>query len=286
MRNLLSVLCIILLVSCASTPPPLGVPPSDAHHLPLKERLRGPVVGGHQGDLFSLKFNTLAAFEMARRADVDIVEMDLRLSGDGVPMVYHDSHLSRWTTCAEHLRALLASGLKNCRMKYSEEYIPTFEEVLLWSHGRVILNVEWKDAETIAPAIRLVHQYGAREWVYFQATSVEQYRIARTIDKNIAMLRAPHDMEELKEILAEQDPHIVIIELHSEIRTPEVIRSIHTAGKLTSENSWHFSLLHELFGARCTSLFRAGIDIAITNRPASCVKQKMRVTRERAKTDE
>ena len=92
--------------------------------------------------------------------------------------------------------------------------------------------------------------------------------------ETVALLYVIDNRAELDWVFSLNDPALLVIELHPQVRTEEIISLIHTAGKLSSENSWHFSKSNELFGATCTELFKLKIDIAISNRPKSCLQQK------------
>ena len=243
----------------------------------LRKRLQFPAVGGHQG-LMSLKpfSDTLGAFEKARRDGVDIVEMDLHISKDGVPVIYHDDQLDRWTDCKGKVQDKNLDELKKCQFNTDKSAkIPTFEEVLQWSQGRVVVNAEFKEDNSIEPAIRLVEKYNALSWTYFQTkNSRQKYLKARKANETVALLYVIDNRAELDWVFSLNDPALLVIELHPQVRTEEIISLIHTAGKLSSENSWHFSKSNELFGATCTELFKLKIDIAISNRPKSCLQQK------------
>ena len=83
--------------------------------------------------------NTLPAFEAACRAGVGI-ELDVQLSRDGVPVVFHDDTLERMTGDGRRVDEL---SLDELRMLMPE--IPTFDEVLTSVNGRVPLLVELKN---------------------------------------------------------------------------------------------------------------------------------------------
>ena len=88
--------------------------------------------------------NSLSAIRAARAAGYGI-EIDLQLSADGVPMVFHDEDLDRLT--AEHgaLNARTAAELGRIKLKDSEDTIPTLEQVLAKIAGAVPLLIEIKD---------------------------------------------------------------------------------------------------------------------------------------------
>ena len=84
----------------------------------------------------------------AIRAAIDhgyAIEIDLQLSADGVPMVFHDEELDRLTPESGPVNARPAAALQAIRLKDSADTIPTLAQVLDLVAGRVPLLVEIKD---------------------------------------------------------------------------------------------------------------------------------------------
>ena len=107
-----------------------------------------PLVVAHRGASAELPENTLDAFRGALEAGADVVETDVRLTSDGVPVVMHDAHVSRVTdgqglihemTLAE-VKRLDASGGRGPRAE-----VPTLAEVLELVKGRAGINLEIKN---------------------------------------------------------------------------------------------------------------------------------------------
>jgi glycerophosphoryl diester phosphodiesterase len=73
------------------------------------------------------------------------IEIDLQLSADGVPMVFHDDELDRLTYETGPVRARSVAELQRIRVRHSPEPIPTFRQVLAEVAGRVPLLIEIKD---------------------------------------------------------------------------------------------------------------------------------------------
>jgi glycerophosphoryl diester phosphodiesterase len=88
--------------------------------------------------------NSPAAIRAAVAAGYAI-EIDLQLSRDGVPMVFHDEELDRLTDETGPVNARLAEELGHIRLKGSTDRIPTLTEVLGLIGGRVPLLIEIKD---------------------------------------------------------------------------------------------------------------------------------------------
>lgn len=89
--------------------------------------------------------NSLSAFRLAVENGYGI-ELDVRLSKDGVLVVFHDDTLDR--VCGEEGRVIdyTAAELAAMRLSETDEGIPTFAEVLALVGGRVPLLVEIKEA--------------------------------------------------------------------------------------------------------------------------------------------
>ena len=88
--------------------------------------------------------NSLAAFRRAAEAGYG-VELDVHLSSDGVPIVFHDEELERMTGVEAHLSELTVAELSALKLIPSQETIPTLSEALMEIAGRVPVLVEIKN---------------------------------------------------------------------------------------------------------------------------------------------
>jgi glycerophosphoryl diester phosphodiesterase len=110
-----------------------------------------PFVIGHRGACAYAPENTLASFRKAADIGCRMVEFDVRLSADDIPVVFHDDSLSRTTnahgpvrgrTLAE-LQALDAGSWFSPR--FAGERIPTLAETLRLCAARdMLVNIEIK----------------------------------------------------------------------------------------------------------------------------------------------
>ena len=87
--------------------------------------------------------NSMPAFALAVEKGFGI-ELDVRLSSDGVIMVFHDPNLKRMCGVNSRIEVNKASVLRTLRLGGTEYTIPTLEEVLAFVDGRVPLLVEIK----------------------------------------------------------------------------------------------------------------------------------------------
>lgn len=87
--------------------------------------------------------NSLTAFEKAVQAGYGI-ELDVRVTRDNMLVVHHDETLERSCGDNRRVRDVALDDLQKLCLFESQEYIPTFDEVLALIDGRVPLIIELK----------------------------------------------------------------------------------------------------------------------------------------------
>ncbi len=107
--------------------------------------------------------NSMKAFLKAVEAGYGI-ELDVRLSGDGVPVVFHDDTLDRMCGVGGRVCEYTYEELKAYNLRGTGEKIPRFEDVLRLVGGRVPLIVEYKltgnDVNVCVECDKLLRNYG------------------------------------------------------------------------------------------------------------------------------
>lgn len=118
--------------------------------------LQLPKVIGHRGAMAYAPENTLASFREARKRGAPWIEIDVKLTGDGVPIVLHDQSLKR-TMGVDRLVAEM-------RRAELPRDVPTFEETIaLLGELGMGCNVEIKpcdgrEAETARAAVETLRR--------------------------------------------------------------------------------------------------------------------------------
>lgn len=109
-----------------------------------------PVFAHRGASAYALE-NSLKAFEKALELGADGIELDVQVSKDGVPVVYHDPQLSRLAGSNKLVNECSLEQLqrfklgKPWRRLLSTDKISTFEEVLVWANEHQMpLNIELK----------------------------------------------------------------------------------------------------------------------------------------------
>ena len=98
--------------------------------------------GYHDGNV-AVPENSLASFQAAIDAGYGI-ELDVQLSSDKIPMVFHDADLLRVCGVEGKIWDYTCAELQQMKLFDTEETIPTLQEALALIDGQVPILVEYK----------------------------------------------------------------------------------------------------------------------------------------------
>lgn len=107
-----------------------------------------PAVVAHRGASALYPENTLRAFQGAIEAGADLVELDVRVTADGVPVVLHDLDVSITTDGTGRVHELTLREIKRLdasKGRGAREEVPTLREALELMSGRAGVNLEIKN---------------------------------------------------------------------------------------------------------------------------------------------
>src|SRR6266850_2865813 len=138
----------------------------------------------HRGVTAAAPENTMAAFRRALELGIDAVELDVRLTRDQRPAVYHYYYLDYVTTASGPIFARTAAELDAVRVIDRDgtrtHRIPMLEEVLEEFAGRLGLEIELKGPELEAADVAGRLLSGVRSsWDRIEVTSFEPAILAR-----------------------------------------------------------------------------------------------------------
>ncbi|MFF7068734.1 glycerophosphodiester phosphodiesterase [Streptomyces pseudovenezuelae] len=121
----------------------------------------------HRGDPYRVRENTLDSLRSALDRGADAVEVDVRLTRDGVPVLLHDHTLKRlWA----HDRPLLSLSADEVR-GLTDGGIPTLAQALEATDGhRLMLDLPGtREVRVARRVVDVVRECGARDRVYYCA---------------------------------------------------------------------------------------------------------------------
>ena len=130
-----------------------------------------PRIIGHRGAYNSTPENTLIAFRKAAQLGARWVEIDVRLSSDKVPVIFHDDDVNRTTNGQGPVGSFSLRSLKQLdagsyyHTAFSGEKIPTLlETISLCIELNLGMNIEIKPnygqaAETVTAVLAIINQF-------------------------------------------------------------------------------------------------------------------------------
>lgn len=231
-----------------------------------------PKIIAHRGGANEAPENTLSAFRNALDYGVDFLEMDVRLSKDLVPMVFHDKTLFR-TTNMRSFRALSRFNLDEIKelevgswfsKEYTGEKIPTLQEVLALDRPNTGLMIELKvkaisEEEGLATAVATAIRSSGVSLDSivlgsFSSTAIEKLKKHLPEANTIGIAETSTEIEN----------HLLlnpkIMALKYSMATPDLVKEIHSKGI----SVWTWTVDD---GAQALLLKEMGVDGLITNSP-------------------
>ena len=129
--------------------------------------MRNVTAVGHRGAPYHARENTLDSLRTALRLGADAVEIDVRLTRDGVPVLLHDETLKRLWELDRPLLALTAAELS----ELTADRVPTLADALAATDGsRVMLDLPGRpDVQAARRVVDVVRECGAEDRVHYCA---------------------------------------------------------------------------------------------------------------------
>ena len=158
----------------------------------------------HRGASFEDAENTLSGFRRAVDAGTDMIEFDVRMSRDGVPVILHDKTIDRtsdgtgrpeeWTLAELKKRefSYFSRGERLQKPLHPGESIPTFEEVLAEFRDLAAMNIQvYADPAGLGEICRLYLKYGMTDRGYLTIAKMEDAQAVRAISPDIEICLTP-----------------------------------------------------------------------------------------------
>ena len=132
---------------------------------------RPVLVIAHRGCWQATSENSIAAIEACVASGVDIVELDVRRTADGVLILMHDETVDRMTSGRGRVEDLTLEQIQALRLRrgkggenaaLTSEAPPTFEAAMRATSGRVFVNLDAK-ADVYDDAFLVLERVGATD---------------------------------------------------------------------------------------------------------------------------
>lgn len=238
-----------------------------------------PLIIAHRGGAMESTENTIAAFQRAFRIGADGIETDIRLTRDGVVVVYHDEVFGRVEGLPKGQRtrpvsdmtyeALTAQTLIPVGEDTGGRRVPTLSDLLAQVPGR-LLNIELKRCakfdDLVKKTIAILQGYAELDRVVLEAPDLDTAKkLRKGLGSRLKLhINPEYDQtvplrESLKKILKFK-PHSVSISY--KLLARDMVESAHRAGV----EVWVWTVNDNDVAERMREL---GVDAIKTDRPTT-----------------
>jgi len=156
--------------------------------------------------------NSLAAVQEAIDLGVDIVEIDVQVSKDGVPMIMHDGTIDRTTNGSGELRKFTLEELKSLRLKGADgaHQIPTLKEMLELGAQKIFFDLDMKVSQReLKIVMETIKNQNALDYVFFYDG---EYRSIRKLNKKLpdcSLMIKLYNTNDYNKIVKKLSPDII-----------------------------------------------------------------------------
>ncbi len=209
--------------------------------------------------------NSIEGIRKAAALGADVVEVDVRLTSDGVPVLLHDPFVVRTTgvPIPLPLRLLPSRVVRRLRLRGGAEAIPTLADALDALPGRLVVAVDLKDDSAADAALAEVRRQGKEDRVLFWSRSVDvTARIASAAPGvECALLRDAREPADVRRFLGDAAAAGArAISAHEDVLSPAFLEDAHAVGLLVY--SWVRAV------ERHEEKLALGLDGVVTDWPA------------------
>lgn len=185
------------------------------------------MVAAHRATHNKFPENSLSAIKESIRIGVDIIEIDVKVSKDGIPFLMHDRTLDRTTTGTGDPEELTWVQLQHLfivdKGKKTMLKIPSLQEALKLAHGQILVDLDLK-TDRVEHVIEVVKKTETGDIVLFFDSDYDVLSRIQKADRDFMIMPRAHSLVEVDSVISIFDPPVVHIDFS--FYTPECVNTI------------------------------------------------------------
>lgn len=171
--------------------------------------------------------NSIPSIKEAIRLGVDIAELDVKVSKDGVPVLMHDGTIDRTTTGKGKPSEYTYEELKQFRLIHkgdtTNEMIPTFNQALKLIKGKIMVDIDLK-TDQLAPIIEVIRKNNCEDHVFFFDNDYEALQYVQDTNSDFYLMPRAYSYEMADSAIVRFKPEVIHIDF--KFYSPEVVHLI------------------------------------------------------------
>lgn len=217
------------------------------------------IVAAHRGDWRNAPENSLKAYQNCIDMNVDIIEIDVRVTKDNQLVIMHDETLDRTTTGTGYVKDWTLDSLNTLRLKDglgvpTSHHIPTLKEVLNLAKNKILVFLD-KSEFCFDKCVKVVEETGTQDQVIFKPNEMgfnikkEFWKYSDTFHIMPKVnLNDPYAMDLIEKYLVEGNPIAIEFVFEKDPAKPISVYVNKIKGKDKGASIWINSLWPQLCG--------------------------------------
>jgi len=173
------------------------------------------MVAAHRAAHNNFPENSLPAIQEAIDIGVDIVELDVKVTKDGVPVLMHDGTINRTTTGTGKLADYSLEELHKFRLVHqghtTDHLIPTFLEALKLVKGKVLVDIDIK-TDQLDPIITIIKKMECENQIFWFDNDYEALEYVQSVDNDFMLMPRAYSYEMADSAIVRFHPEAVHID--------------------------------------------------------------------------
>jgi glycerophosphoryl diester phosphodiesterase len=176
---------------------------------------REVLVASHRATHDVYPENSLKAIQESIRLGVDIIEIDVKVSKDGIPFLMHDRTMDRTTTGKGDPEELTWEELQKLSIvdkgKKTSYKIPSLEEALELADGKILVDLDLK-TDRLDRIIEVVKRLDMKESVFFFDSDYAALSRVQSANKDFLIMPRAYSVGQADTAITMFDPPVVHID--------------------------------------------------------------------------
>lgn len=234
------------------------------------------LVAAHRAAHLNHPENSIPAIKAAIEMGVDILELDVKVTKDGIPILMHDRTIDRTTTGAGEPSEFTYKELMKLRLVHNgdttKEKIPTFKQALKLAKGKALIDIDIK-TDKLDPIIAEIKRQKLEDHVFWFDNDYEALDYVESIDKDFMLMPRAYSYEMADSAITRFQPELIhidfsfydkeVVELIKTNRSRVWINALGEPDKLLAEGKEDEAL---------EGLLKHGANVIQTDQPAILIK--------------
>jgi len=174
--------------------------------------------------------NSLQAIQESIKLGVDIIEIDVKVSKDGVPFLMHDRTMDRTTTGKGDPEELTWAQLQELfivdKGKKTKLKIPSLHDALELAYGKILIDLDLK-TDKIGEVVTVVNKTNSKDFVFFFDSDYNVLSRVQKSSKDFMIMPRAYSVQQADSAINLFDPPVVHIDFS--FYTPQCVEAIRSS---------------------------------------------------------